>query len=88
MLPSHLEPKTNLGLHKPIKLSTVTHVCEGRQLARSFDVHMTGLLYENVQHFRSVFLYSCEAGSSVSIVTGYGLGNRDSIPDRGRGFFL
>jgi hypothetical protein len=29
-----------------------------------------------------------EPGSSVSIVTGYGLGDRGSIPDGGRGFFL
>jgi hypothetical protein len=30
----------------------------------------------------------CEPGSSVSIVTGYELGDRGSIPDRGRGFSL
>jgi hypothetical protein len=29
-----------------------------------------------------------EAGSSVSIVAGYGLGDRGSIRDRGTGFFL
>jgi hypothetical protein len=27
-------------------------------------------------------------GSSVDIVTGYGLGDRGFIPDRGRGFFF
>jgi hypothetical protein len=27
-------------------------------------------------------------GSSVSTVTDYGLDDRDSIPDRGRGFFF
>jgi hypothetical protein len=27
-------------------------------------------------------------GSSVGIVAGYGIGDRGSIPDRGRGFFL
>jgi hypothetical protein len=27
-------------------------------------------------------------GSSVSIVSDYGLGDRGSIPDRGRGFFF
>jgi hypothetical protein len=31
---------------------------------------------------------SREPGSSVSIVTGYGLDSRGSIPDKGRGFFL
>jgi hypothetical protein len=30
----------------------------------------------------------CELGSSVSIVSGYGLGNQGLIPNRGRGFFL
>jgi hypothetical protein len=29
-----------------------------------------------------------EGGSSVSIVSDYGLDGRGSIPDRGRGFFL
>jgi hypothetical protein len=29
-----------------------------------------------------------EPGSSVSIVSGYGLDGRGPIPDRGRGFFL
>jgi hypothetical protein len=29
-----------------------------------------------------------EPGSSVSIVTSYGLGDRGSIPDGGGGFFL
>jgi hypothetical protein len=36
-----------------------------------------------------LFLYiPSESGSSVSIVTGYGLGDRGSIPDRGGGFLL
>jgi hypothetical protein len=30
----------------------------------------------------------CELGSSVSIVTGYGLDDWGSIPDGGEGFFL
>jgi hypothetical protein len=37
-------------------------------------------------HF--VLVLGCEPGSQVSIVTGYGLGNRGLIPDRGREFFL
>jgi hypothetical protein len=37
----------------------------------------------------SSFIYSFgEPGSSVSIVSDYGLDGQDSIPDRGRGFFL
>jgi hypothetical protein len=32
---------------------------------------------------------SCRSrGSSVNLVTAYGLDDRDSIPDRGRGFFF
>jgi hypothetical protein len=31
---------------------------------------------------------SASLGSSVSIVSDYGLDDRGSIPDRGRGFFL
>jgi hypothetical protein len=39
--------------------------------------------------FFSVTPGNCESrGSSVSIVTHYGLDDRGSIPDRGRGFFF
>jgi hypothetical protein len=40
----------------------------------------------------SIFFYLLKTfvspGSSVSIVSDYGLDGRGSIPDRGRGFFL
>jgi hypothetical protein len=32
--------------------------------------------------------YSCDPGSSATVVSGYGLENRGSIPDEGGGFFL
>jgi hypothetical protein len=50
----------------------------------------------SVLHFTSFFKYNFRfsqltlrsRGSSVSIVTDYGLDDRDSIPDRGRGFIF
>jgi hypothetical protein len=40
------------------------------------------------KEIRTSVAVMCEPGSSVSIVTDYGLDDRGSIPDRGRGFFL
>jgi hypothetical protein len=44
-----------------------------------------------MHHFALLFLFTRVVngqGSSVSIVTGYGLGGRGSIPGGGRGFFF
>jgi hypothetical protein len=43
------------------------------------------ILYYNIFHY---FLHFCEPGSSVSIVSNYGMDDWASIPNRGRGFFL
>jgi hypothetical protein len=41
-----------------------------------------------LQIYLATWLLDRSRGSSVSIVTDYELGDRDSIPDRGRGFFF
>jgi hypothetical protein len=43
---------------------------------------------DSLSEFMSILYYSMSRGSSVSIVTDYGLDDRGSIPDRDRGFFF
>jgi hypothetical protein len=53
-----------------------------------------GVLQDTVQNEQPIYQFSFSVpiywsrGSSVSIVSDYGLDDRGSIPDRGRGFFL
>jgi hypothetical protein len=53
-------------------------VTDGWRKLHDLDIH-------NLHSLSDIFL---SRGSSVSIVTDYGLDDRGSIPDRGRGFFF
>jgi hypothetical protein len=49
---------------------------------------LTGTKWELMMKYQSVIVYVRSRGSSVSIMSDYGLDDRGSIPDRVRGFLF
>jgi hypothetical protein len=58
-------------------------------LAKKRDIQNKGCFSQSLEENSGIVLsYRRSRGSSVNIVSDYGLDDRGSIPGRGRGFFL
>jgi hypothetical protein len=73
----------------------MNEIVQGSQTPRMVDLLEASITNLQIVHIYAAFsynkistpsLWSC--GSSGSIVSDYGLDDRGSIPDRGRGFFF
>jgi hypothetical protein len=79
LLDSYPEPlESSPQLHSYISLILSFHMSPKSSLSFRFSGW----------NFVSIYHLLRSRGSSVSIVTDYGLNDRSSIPDRGRGFFF
>jgi hypothetical protein len=74
------------GVHFKLHCGNSSPVCIKHE-EKSECMHRCTRWTFPILHFQ-FFLFSRSQGSSVSIVSDYGLKERSSIPDRGRGFFF